>query len=139
MTPAIAVPQAKDRPELETEISDGVVGNKRFEEGALDRVSLSEKLTTVPAASATVVGHVRSREMIELRLELAKHLTLVYVDGGQHPQEATNIMRLVEELEAKVKLETEVCRGIFCCRLQFFGGIVRKSLEYNRSPCEFYQ
>lgn len=98
---------------------DGVEGKR--EEGERDCFRHVPYASHVPsavlmasvAAAASSVHHVRSREMVELRGELARHLAVAHVDGGRHLQEATRVMRLIDDLEAKTRADTEVCRAQF--------------------------
>lgn len=71
----------------------------------------------------------RSKELMDLRNELAKHLAVAHVDGGQHLQEATRVMRLIEELETKAKLGEKVFGRFLSPRFD------SSNCEWHRSGC----
>ncbi|CAM9801432.1 unnamed protein product [Scytosiphon promiscuus] len=57
----------------------------------------------------------RSRELVELNDELGRHLTAVehVLDGSRHLAEATRVMREIEKLKARERLEAETrARGV---------------------------
>lgn len=67
---------------------------------------------TTAATGALVVGRTRSnRELVGLRSDLGRHLAAVahVVDRGRYLKEATRVMREIEELEARDKVEVGVC------------------------------
>lgn len=56
----------------------------------------------------------RNRDIVELRRELVKHLAVAHEDSGWNLQEATRVMRLLNNLESRDLLESEV--GSFSIR-----------------------
>lgn len=58
--------------------------------------------------AVAVADHGRTRGLVELRGKLARHLAIAHEDG-RHLEQATGVMQEIEELEAKARLETEVC------------------------------
>lgn len=56
----------------------------------------------------------RNREIVELRLELMKHLAVAHEDGGRNLQEATRVMSLLSNLESRALSESKVLLLLIC-------------------------
>lgn len=50
----------------------------------------------------------RNRDIVKLRRELVKHLAMAHEDSGRNSQEVTQIMRLLDDLESRALIESEV-------------------------------
>lgn len=58
----------------------------------------------------------RNREIVELRLELMKHLAVAHEEGGRNLQEATRVMSLLSNLEYRALSKSKVpCLLISSC------------------------
>lgn len=111
---ASTLSQAADLPSpVEPQENRGGEGYRpgRIEEGGQIRYRKS------PCVEQTTAHPARSKEMVELRGELTRHLAAVLnADGARHLQDATRVMGLMGELEAKARLESEVRHvSRLCC------------------------